>query len=335
VAGEILVVNVVDDPRPYFDVRVDAVAPSGVVQTVAWFYDVRPAGWTEASPMYDTAVSIGPGGKLLVVAERSGGVAPGDAAGVLLDLGNPHASPVEIAAVPHRPVWGPTGALAWSGNAWQVADPTTGIISSALVPAGVEPVGAWLADGGGWLALRHDERHDVPEAGALGTTGEWRPGIPQLFEWTGLERRVGAAGGFLTTAHSDGSESSETAVIERRIDLPGPCGCLAWVRMIEPGNDPRFGDPVWDAAGTGIWVPMAERDGERRWLSHVTTPDRDMPVAELPDDGDWRIAGISPDDRWVVLSGSELIVVDTHRGEAVVALRNGEVTSVHFGAWRR
>jgi hypothetical protein len=338
VAGELLVVHVIDDPRPFFDVRVDAVAPTGAVQTVASFYDVHPASWTEAAPMYDADVSIGPGGKLLVVAERAGGAEPGDAVGVLLDLRDPFAAPVAIAAVPHGPAWGPTGGLAWRGNAWQVADTTTGVISAAPVPTGVEPVPAWLVDGGGWLGLRHDDRLGAPEVGALRTTGEWQPGIPQLFEWSGLERRVGAAGGVLSMAVSDGFQSSETALIERRLGLGGPCRCQVWLRSIEPGDDPRFGNGVWDAARVGVWAPMADPTGGQRWLVHLATPGVDTLVTRLPDNGDWQIVGLSRDDGWVVLSGEEageLVLVDTSRGEVVVVLSNGEVTSVHFGAWRR
>jgi hypothetical protein len=338
VAGEILLAHLRDDPRPFFDVQIEAVAPTGVARPVAMFRDIHPAGWTDANPMYGTPVSIGPGDQLLVVAERNGGVEPGDAAALLLDLRDPSAPPVEIAAVPHRPVWGPTGALAWSGNGWQVADGRTGIVSGPDLPAGVEPGGAWLADGSGWLAMRHGDDQTGPEVGWLSTTGMFTPGTPRTFEWTGLERRLGATGGTLWMAVSDGVESSETVLVERRADLPGACHCLAWVRMTEPGDDPRFGDAIWDAAGTGVWVPMAEHDGEERWLSHVTEPTVDSRVADLPDNGDWRIVAISPDDHWVVLAGEEageIVLVDSLAGEVVAGARNGEVTAVEFAGWVR
>jgi len=58
----------------------------------------------------------------------------------------------------------------------------------------------------------------------------------------------------------------------------------------------------------------------RRWLRHIEKPRLDAPVADLPPSIEWRIKGISADDRWVVVVGSAearlLVNVDTVAGDA-------------------
>ena len=155
---------------------------------------------------------------------------------------------------------------------------------------------------------------------------------------TGLERFVGANGASLGTANSEGPNQSETVITESRAGLPGPCHCLVWARTVAPGDDPSFGDAVWDASGRGIWIVFTK--DQRRWLSHIVEPEVDRPVANLPPVEGWRIAGLSSDDRWVVVASSEarsLVLVDTASGAArEIARAEGDVNPAPmFGGWVR
>jgi hypothetical protein len=132
---------------------------------------------------------------------------------------------------------------------------------------------------------------------------------------------------------------TDTAIVEQRADLEPPCRCRAWARFIEPGVAPRFGDATWDAAGTGLWLAFS--DGPLRWLSHLDAPLHDTKVADLPPNATWRILGISPDDRWVVLGDEEadlgpLALVDTAAGESrILARPDASGVTPFFAGWVR
>lgn len=334
-AGEAYVVTILDDDGPFFDVRVDAIAPGGGSRPIAAFDDVHPAGWQEASPFYDMRAVVGPSRIVPITAERGGGMNDSDVRTLLLDLRPGGGAAVEIAGNLFSPFWGPDGQLAVLGDGAEVIDPRTGARVPIATPDGVGISPAWLVDGSGWAAGQF--RGDEPIVGWLSTDGTFTAGRAATFQVTGLERLVGAAGGTLGFAVSDGP-TSETAITEYRAALPGPCHCMSWASRIEPGEDPGFGDAVWDAAGTGIWLIFAKDD--RRWLSHVVKPKVDNPVADLPPDGDWAIVGISADDRWVVtaaLTDGKLVLVDTVAGAArEIARVQGIVNPAPmFGGWVR
>jgi hypothetical protein len=333
-AGEAYVVTILNDDRPFFDVRVDAVAPTGPSRLIATLTDVHPAGWTEADPIYDMPLVVGPTRRLLVVAERGGGVNPGDTRTILFDLsgGMP---PVEIEGAINRPRWSPDGRLAEISDQPETIDPLTGVRTAIAHANDVEVMPAWLADGSGWIAVRYGE--DEPTIGWLSTSGVFTAGPATAFQVTGRERFTGATGGRLEYAVSDGATESEVVIAERREDLPGACQCLIWARKVDPGDDPGFGEADWDMNGRGIWLVFSK--DERRWLSHVAPPLVDTPVADLPPGVEWSIAGISSDDRWIVLASTEggiLVLVDTAAGAArEIARAFGDDDPPRFAGWVR
>jgi len=343
--GELLVAHLIEDPDPYFDVRVDAVRSDGAWQPVATIDDVIPAGWEAAAPVFDSPVSIGPSGYLLLLVERHGGVNATDRRTLLIDLRNPERRAVEIDDHLYGATWGPDGRLSWSdGEAIRWLDPTLGNpvrIESVPYPPGVSHGGLPARDGSGWVTGRNDENEERLDVGILTADGRFVPGLRPAFVLHGVERRFGAAGGGLSIAVSDGIPTSEVVVAEYRPDLPGNCHCIVWVRQVDPSDDPTFGEAFWDAGGTGVWVLMAARDGEARWLSHVTTPAVDAPVADLPAGAEWQIVGVSDDDRWVVLAAAQqrhLALTDTTTGATtIVAWAVGGEGSVgpRFAGWIR
>lgn len=334
-AGEAYVVTILDDEGPFFDVRVDAIAPGGGSRPIAALDDVHPAGWLEASPFFDMRSIVGPTRLMQVVAERGGGMNDNDVRTLLLDLRPGGGPTVEIAGSMPAPFWGPDGQLAAIRDDGELIDTRSGARQPIPRPDGVDISPAWLVDGSGWPAGQFGG--DEPIAGWLSTDGTFTAGRAATFQVTGLERLVGAAGGTIGFAVSDGP-TSETAITEYRADLPGPCSCMSWVSRIEPGEDPGFGDAVWDAAGTGIWLILSKDD--RRWLSHVVKPKVDNPVADLPPGSDWAIVGISADDRWVVaaaLADGQLVLVDSVAGAArEIARVQGNINPAPmFGGWVR
>jgi hypothetical protein len=335
-AGEAYVVTIHrEENGPFFDVRVDAVAPAGGSRTIASFVDVHPAGWEAASPYYDMRSIVSPGGLLPVVAEQNGGME--EVRTLLLDLRLRGGPPVEIAGPLGTTFWGPDGRLAMDdGSGLQLIDPRSGARQAISRPEDVSNSPAWLADGSGWPASR--SREEESTAGWLSLEGKFTPGSAgPIFEVTGLERFRGANGGGLGMASSDGATQSETAITERRSDLPGPCNCIVWARNVQPGDDPAFGDAVWDANGTGIWIAFSK--GDRRWLSHLVEQEVDRPVADLPASQDWRIAGISADDRWVVVASEagSLVLVDTATGAAreIARVQGAFSPAPMFAGWVR
>jgi hypothetical protein len=68
-------------------------------------------------------------------------------------------------------------------------------------------------------------------------------------------------------------------------------------------------------------------------------PRNDRPVLDLPR-GHWSIAGISGDDRWIILSDLEagsLVLVDTAAGAAreIARIRDTVGPAPMFGGWVR
>jgi hypothetical protein len=65
----------------------------------------------------------------------------------------------------------------------------------------------------------------------------------------------------------------------------------------------------------------------------------DNPVADLPPGVEWSIAGISSDDRWIVLASTEggiLVLVDTAAGAArEIARAVGDNDLPRFAGWVR
>lgn len=336
-AGEAYVISILDGEGPYFDVRVDAVAPTGANRPIGSFVDVHPAGWDEASPYYDMRTTVGPRGILPIVVERNGGVQVGDVRTQFLDPRSTGATPVEVAGNLAGSSWSPDGQLAVDAGdgGIDLIDVRTGARHGVTPPRDVQIVPGWLADASGWPALRAMD--DTSVAGRLSLAGVFTDGAAATYQVTGLERTVGARGGGIGIAASDGPNQSETAITEFRSDLPGPCQCVVWARNVQPGDDAAFGEPVWDASGTGIWLIFTRDD--RTWLSHLLKPLTDQPIVDLPR-GNWVIAGISSDDRWIVVSDADarsLVVVDTAAGAArEIARAQGEFNPTPmFGGWVR
>jgi hypothetical protein len=335
-AGEAYIVTVLDDDRPFFDVTVEAIAPTGASRPIASFADAHPNGWESASPFYDMRATVA-SGRLLIVAERNGGMESDDLRTLILDLAGTSPT-VEIDGAVLAAAWAPDGRLASLDDEPAVIDLRTGLRTLIVKPADVGLSPAWLADGSGWVADRYGENDGDPVHGWLSVAGVFTAGPAAPFQVTGRERFVGAAGGTLGYAITDGVGQSETALTEQRADLPGACHCIVWASKIDPGNAPGFGDSAWDAAGRGVWIVYTQ--GERRWLSHLTTPRVDSPAADLPPGTDWSIAGISTDDRWVVASSAEpgvLVLVDTVAGAArEIARVQGDVNPAPmFAGWVR
>lgn len=338
VGGAIYVVHVLDDDEPFIDVRVDSVATDGAWQTVARFEDVAPAGWDDSEAVSDDAVSIGPSGLLLMHVELETVAAP-ERRTLLLDIRSPEAPPIEIADHVH-PIWGPDGTVAWYDGplSWIDLSAGDGTVHTINLPAGIDGVGPATADGSGWLAGRTNDVGDLLEVGVVRRDGQFVSGQEPAFTWTGTDRWLGAEGGSIGTAHSDGFPQSETVVNERRADLEPPCQCETWFMKVLPSDDPSFSDPHWDREGTGIWLPVG--DPGRWWLSHVTEPLQDNPIADLPPAEWWRIVGITDDDRLVALRSDDdrnLALVDTETGmSAVVARSDGDRDwGAYFGGWIR
>lgn len=338
--GELYVVTLHPRPDAGLAVRVEIVSTGGVVRLAAAADDVRPPGWDEAAPMADTPALVGPTGRLVLNVEGGGGGGPDAEAGLIVDLTNAASPPVVVAKPFFQPVWGPDGSLVDTANGFDLIDLATGARTGIAAAPGIDARPAWLADGSGWVATRADPAGEIDAVGVLTREGVFRVGVGTEDPWTTARRTFGRGGGVLHEAGSDGPFQSEVAVVETRADLPGPCRCLVWVMRVEPGDGPAFGDYSWDAARTGIWVLRAAGDGPKRWLSHITTPEVDAPVVDLPAGGSWRIAALSPDDRWLVLEGTEsrdVLVVDTvGRGVRVVrAVVGPEDRGPFFGGWVR
>jgi hypothetical protein len=336
-AGELYLVSYLDDADPFFGVRVEAVGPTGRTRPIATIEDVRPAGWEDASPATGFEPTIGPDGFLVLGVERNGGFEDADTKTLLVDVTPAGRPTVEIDGRLSRPAWGPSGALLALENEPVLVDPLTGHRSDVFQPDGIELAGVFLADGSGWVARR--SVGETTTAGSLASDGTFTPGFAQSFQVTGLERSVGAEGGMLSMAISDGATESETAIVEFREDLGRSCHCRAWARFVEPGTDPHFGDAVWDRTGSGIWLTRS--DEAEQWLSYLDAPLSETKVADLPPTGSWQIRGISPDDRWLVLGtdASEpgpLVLVDTAAGEArVLARPDASGVTPTFAGWVR
>jgi hypothetical protein len=335
-AGELYLVTYVDGPEPGFGVRVDAVDPSGRSRVAATVPSILPEGWDDAQPSSTLQPSVGPTGWLVVGAERNGGFEDADVRTMLLDLSGSGHPPVEVARPMYQPFWGPNGELATLDGDPIVVDPVTGGRRDLPRQDRIEIAPAWLRDESGWLANRIET--DGTTAGSVDTNGRFTPGAAPAFEVTGRERMTGAAGGSLSLSISEGATGSETAIAESRPGLPGACECLIWVRSVEPGDAPSFGEPVWDHDGTGFWVVFSDEDSQ--WLSHMTAPLKESKVADLPKDASWRIEGISADDRWVVLGdfngGGPLLLVETASGESRILARPDVAGNVpSFAGWVR
>jgi len=334
VAGELYLVSYVDGPEPGFGVNVSAVDPSGRSREVATLSGIRPKGWDDASPSSTLQPSISPNGWLVVGAERNGGFEDADLGTILLDLTGSEHPPVDVARPMYQPFWGPNGELATLDGDPIVIDPVSGGRRDLPRQERIEIQPAWLQDGSGWLANRIET--DGTTAGRVDATGQFIPGPAPAFEVTGRERLTGAAGGSLSVSISDGATESETAIVETRPGLPGACECVVWLRSVTPGDDPTFGEPVWDRNGTGFWVVFS--DGDSQWLSHVTAPLKAVKVADLPGDTTWRVEGISRDDRWIVLGdlngGGPLLLVDTTSGESrILARPDAAGNAPAFAGW--
>jgi hypothetical protein len=336
-AGELFLVTYLDDDGPSFGVRVDAVGPSGRTRPIATIDDLRPRGWDNAAPVYGMGPTVGPNGYLVVSVERNGGFDASDMRTMLVDATGAGRPTVEVDGALSRPAWSPTGSLLALDNEPAVIDSATGRRTPIHLPMEIELTDAWVADGTGWVAM--SANGEDRQAGRVSVDGTFTPGAVQSFEVTGLERRIGAEGGTLSMAVSDGVGQSDTAIIEVRPEFERPCQCKAWARFVEPGNDPTFSDAVWDAGGTGLWLVNGQ--DANHWLSHLDKPMSPTKVADLPPGVGWQIRGISPDDRWIVLGGDEtdpapLILVDTAAGEArVLAQPNAAGFLPFFAGWVR
>ena len=322
-------VHLVTETGPILDVRVDAIGIDGVSTTLVTFDDVAPRGWDASEPDFDRLVSIGPDGWLLLGVQRYGGNEAADRATLLLDARAPLA-PGLVVPVRRPWFWGPNGTVAWDDGELRWIDPTHRAVEVETVPRpqDLRVVGPAAADGSGWLAGYEDENGNIAEIGVLRPDGEFVPGPPDAFDWTGTSRRLGADGGWLTITSTTGANGSSAAIVEFRSGLGGDCHCIDWA-VKSGGADPLFADEAfWDASGRGVWLSMAEADGGQRWLSHRTEPGIDAHVVDLPAGETWQIVGISNDDRFVALSGPRLLLVEVETG-ALVA------TDGTFGGWLR
>jgi hypothetical protein len=318
---EAIVVWVVDDGLPYFDLIVESIAPTGVARPVARIRDIHPAGWQDASPRLDAPVLASATGSILISVERDGGGAGDLERTLLLRLDSSKRSPIELPNVTERAAWGPDGELAVFAPRPILVDPTTGTTSAIPVPPRVDLLEAWSADGSGWLAVER-VGDSGQEVGVARRDGTFAVGPPRPFGLTGRERLTGARGQILSAAVSDGPQGTETAIVDFG---PGSCPrCVVWARFQTPGATPSFGDFVWDAAGQGLWVTWQSADRKRAWLGHMATPGVDDPIVELPAGIDFDIVGISPTDAWLLLRASEqhtLAVGDTMTGDTRVIAR--------------
>ena len=336
-SGELYLVTYLDDEAPSFGIRVEAVGPTGRSRPVATIADVRPAGWEEASPVYDFRPTVGPTGLLVLGVERGGGMEASDMRTLLIDVTGAGRPVVEIGGGLYRPFWGPNGRLAAIESDPITIDPRTGATSVIERPDRVEPSSAWLADGSGWAATRLEDEGSTP--GRLMADGTFMPEPAATFQVTGLERLAGSAGGLLSMAFSDGATESETAIVEFRPDLEGSCECQAWARAVSSRDDPGFSEAVWDRDGTGVWLTFAGKS--ERWLSHLREPLVDTKAADLPPDQSWHIIGISADDRWVVVGGAdvgqgELVLVDAAAGVGrILAQPDALGVTPMFAGWVR
>jgi len=217
-----------------------------------------------------------------------------------------------------------------------VIDPVTGGRRDLPRLDNVEIAAAWLRDGTGWLANKLETNASIP--GRISRDGRFTPGPATAFEVTGRERQFGSAGGSLSLSISDGATQSETAIVEVRPDLGGACNCAVWVRSIQPGDDPSFGEPIWDNDGDGVWVVFSDKDSH--WLSHMIAPLKESRIADLPPGTSWRVEGISADDRWIILGdfngGGPRLLVDTASGESRVLARPDAAGNASlFAGWVR
>jgi hypothetical protein len=331
-----IVVTVIDDGGSAFSLQVGAISTGGIVRPIARLGAIRPAGWNEASPAWYGPPVVGPPGYLAIGVERNGGNDEADddhERTLIYDLRDPGRAPIELGSIFYHLAFGPDGSLAAFGaEVVRIIDPATGLEQRLPTPDDVVLDTAWLADGSGFLATRYDLNSGEPTPGAFLFSGEFVPGRAAAWAPTGRERLVGAGGGTLGLAVSDGPFGSESAIIESRPDRPA--GGVVWASYTEPGDDARFDEAVWDAAGTGIWLTRTSRDNRRSWLSHMTTPLTDTRVATLPRPG-WMIAGLSADDAWAVLSSDadhQLMLVDASTGGSRI-LASGPDRAPVFAGW--
>jgi hypothetical protein len=308
---EAIVVWVLDDARPYFDLVIESIAPSGVSRPVATLRDIHPAGWLDASPRLDAPVLASAHGWLLVSVERDGGGAPDLERTLILRLDPPPSAPMELPSVVEQAGWGPRGDLAVVAPRPVLVDPAAGTTTRITVPPSVDLLAAWAADGSGWLAIEHVGEFDQ-RAGTLHLDGTFAAGARRAYGATGRERPTGARGEVVGEAVSDGPAGSETAIVDFG---PGTCPrCIVWARFQTPGDMPTFNDFAWDASGDGLWLTWQSADRKRAWLGHMTTPGKDDPIVDLPAGIDLDIVGISPTDAWLVLRAGEqrrLVIADT------------------------
>ena len=318
---EAIVAWIVDDPKPYFDLVVESIAPTGVARPVTTFHDVHPAGWGDASPRLEAPVLASTGGYIVISVERDGGGAPDLERTLIYRLDSPATAATELPHVADRAAWSPQGQLAVFGPRPTLLDPITRAASAITVPASVDLLDVWAADGSGWLGVEHVGEFDQ-RVGVLHPDGSFVAGPAAAYAPTGRERATGANGQIVSEAVSDGPDGAETAIVDFG---PGVCPrCIVWARFKTLGDAPTFGDFVWDAAGDGLWVTWQSADRKRAWLGHMPAPGDDDPVVDLPPAIDLDIVGISATDTWLVLQAGEqrgLLIADTRTGETRVIAR--------------
>jgi hypothetical protein len=95
-AGELYLMTLLDDARPGFGVRVEAIGPTGHARPIATIDDARPAGWDDASPAAGFQPSVGPTGLLVLRVERNGGTEASDVRALLLDVAGAGRPTVEV-----------------------------------------------------------------------------------------------------------------------------------------------------------------------------------------------------------------------------------------------
>jgi hypothetical protein len=318
---EALVAWVVDDDRPYFDLVVESIAPTGLARPLATLRGIHPEGWEDATPRLDAPLLVSPARSVVISVERDGGGASDLERTLILDLDASQRAPIEIPTVTERAAWGPGGELAVFSPRPTVVDPATGTQTPITVPVGIDLLEAWVADGSGWLAVEHAGESDQ-RVGALHRDGIFVVGPQRAYTPTGRERLTGADGQMLSVAVSDGPDGAESAIVDFG---PGDCPrCVVWATFMAPGNAPTFHDFVWDAAGQGLWITWHSADRKKAWLGHMGSPTVDEPIVDLPPGVDLDIAGISPTDAWLVLYAGEqqrLLIADTVTHETRVIAR--------------
>ena len=294
------------DAMPGDPGSVVAVAPGGAPRTIATITPQPLGGTASWMPADGSATVLSDRGFLLVPMQE-----------IDTATGEPSASSHDAywlydltdTLIPPRVVpgdlgdsveWGPDARLLFGrGSRFTIYDAVTGTSKPLEIPAGVEVIFGWTADGKGVYA-RHDgdAGWDGLATGVLRLDGTYHPGsVPPPYSGTRFQDGKGATLDVQATGSGTGRRLS---VVPRRTTATA----VTWYTWTAPVSEDDPQATSWDAALRGAW--LIDRRGADARLIHLDGPGRSRVVATLPlgstsADADASLVDLTRDDRYVLV----------------------------------